>query len=153
MSERYFAYGSNLWIDQMIGRTGPVRQGADRPRVARLPDHRLVFNMHGDDGQVYANLMCPGKGVFGVVYYCSPETLTKMDAYEKGYERRHVRVVLENGDELKAVTYFAETAHVGNASQPSAEYLQRVLDGASQHGLPEAYIREIEAMAKASREA
>jgi gamma-glutamylcyclotransferase len=152
MSERYFAYGSNLWIDQMIERTGPIRQGADRPRVARLPNYRLVFNMQGDEGQVFANLMCPGKGLLGVVYSCSPETLIKMDAYEKGYERGDVRVVLENGDELNAVTYFAKIAHVGNGSQPSAEYLQRVLGGARQHGLPDAYIREIEAMAKAKRE-
>ena len=97
---------------------------------------------------MFANLMDPGKGVFGVVYSCSPEALITLDAFEKGYERRQVRVVLENGDELKAITYFAEFAHIGNDSQPSAAYLQRILGGARQHGLPDAYIREIEAMAE-----
>jgi gamma-glutamylcyclotransferase len=152
MSERYFAYGSNLWIDQMIERTGPIRQGAERPRIARLPDYRLVFNMRGDDGQVFANLMRPGNGVLGVVYYCSPETLQTMDAYEKGYERRQVRVELANDAELNAVTYFAETARIGNCSRPSAEYLQKILRGARQHGLPDAYIRKIETMATAMKE-
>jgi gamma-glutamylcyclotransferase (GGCT)/AIG2-like uncharacterized protein YtfP len=149
MSERYFAYGSNLCIDQMIERTGPIRQGAERPIVARLANHRLVFNMRGDGGQVFANLMCPGTGVLGVVYSCSPETLQIMDSYEKGYERRRVRVEMENGAELDAVTYFAKTEHVGNASQPSAEYLQKILRGARLHGLPAEYMQEIEAIAKA----
>jgi gamma-glutamylcyclotransferase len=131
----------------MTARTGPIRQGADRPRVARLDNYRVVFNMHGGDGQVYANIMSPGDGVLGVVYCCTPETLRKLDAYEEGYERRHVEVVLENGDKLEAVTYFAKPAHVGDCSQPSADYLQRILAGARQHGLPEAYIRGLEARA------
>jgi gamma-glutamylcyclotransferase len=147
MSEWYFAYGSNLWIDQMTERTGPIRKGADAPRVARLANHRVVFNMHGGDGHVFANIMSPGEGVLGVVYRCSPESLRQLDTYEQGYERGHVQVVLENGERLDAVTYFAKPAHVGNCSQPSAAYLQRILDGARQHGLPSAYIQGLEAMA------
>jgi hypothetical protein len=147
MSERYFAYGSNLWIDQMVARTGPIRQGAERPRIARLPNYRLTFNMHGDDGQVFANVISPGQGVLGVIYCFTAEALLKMDQYEKGYERRQVQVVLENGAELIAVTYTAGTAHAGNVSQPTADYLQRILWGARQHGLPEEYIKEIEAAA------
>src|SRR5271165_5547604 len=112
MNEWYFAYGSNLSLDQMVERTGPI--GSERPRVARLHNYQLIFNMHGDNGQVYANLMCPGPGVLGVVYRCSPEALRKMDTYEQGYERGLVRVVLENGDVLDAVTYFAKTSCVGN---------------------------------------
>ena len=148
MSELYFAYGSNLWIDQLVERIGLVSQGAGRPRVARLPNYRLTFNMLWDDGQVFANLTSPGTGVFGVVYSCSEESLLIMDAYEKGYERRNVRVVLENGDELNATTYFAEAVYVANSSEPRAEYLQKILAGAKHHGLPDAYIREIEATAK-----
>jgi gamma-glutamylcyclotransferase len=148
MTERYFAYGSNLWIDQMIERTGPLRTGAERPRVALLANYRVVFNMRWDQGQAFANLMSPGEGVHGVVYCCCAETLEKMDAFEKGYERKRVRVVLEGGEELNAFTYFAQAANIGTGSQPSAEYLQRILCGAKQHGLPETYIRELEASAK-----
>jgi gamma-glutamylcyclotransferase len=151
MNEWYFAYGSNLWIDQMIERTGPIRQGADAPKVARLDNFRLVFNMHGGDGdgQVFANIMPPGEAVLGVVYRCSPEALKALDAYEEGYERGHVQVVLENGEKRDAVTYFAKPAHVSNCARPSAEYLQRILDGARQHGLPDEYIRGLEARANA----
>jgi gamma-glutamylcyclotransferase len=147
MTEWYFAYGSNLWIEQMTERTGPIGQGAHAPRIARLDSFRLVFNMHGNDRQVFANIMSPGEGVLGVVYRCSSEALRKLDAYEEGYERGYIEVVLENGEKLNAVTYFAKTTHVGDCSQPSAAYLQRILKGARQHGLSDAYIRGLEAMA------
>jgi gamma-glutamylcyclotransferase len=143
MDQWYFAYGSNLCIEQMIERTGPFPP-AEAPRLARLPDYRLAFNVRGEDGQAFANLMSPGDGVLGVVYSCAPEALIKMDVFEKGYQRGSVRVVLENGDNLEAVTYFAEPVHVATGLRPRAEYLQRILRGARQHGLPEAYIREME---------
>jgi gamma-glutamylcyclotransferase len=145
MNEWYFAYGSNLWIEQMAARTGPIGQGEDRPRVARLPDHRLVFNMQGEDGQVYANVDSPGPGVIGVIYRCSPAALDKLDSYERGYERRRVLVTDEGGVTLEAVAYVARANRVANGGKPSAEYLERVVRGARQHGLPEAYIRAIEA--------
>jgi gamma-glutamylcyclotransferase len=145
MNEWYFAYGSNLWIDQMAARTGPIGQGDDRPRVARLADHRLVFNMQGDDGQVFANVERPGEGVFGVIYRCGPAALNKLDAYEWGYERRRVLVTDEGGVTLDAVAYVAKADRVTSGGKPSADYLERVVRGARQHGLPEAYVREIEA--------
>jgi gamma-glutamylcyclotransferase len=151
MTQWYFAYGSNLWLEQMIERTGAFPAGTEAPRLARLPNYRLAFNMRGADGQAFANLMSPGNGMLGVVYCCSPEALVKMDVFEKGYQRGSVRVVLENGEKLDAATYFAEATHVANGLQPQADYLQKILRGARQHRLPETYIREIEAIAKAER--
>jgi gamma-glutamylcyclotransferase (GGCT)/AIG2-like uncharacterized protein YtfP len=147
MSERYFAYGSNLCIDQMVERIGPIHDGADRPRIARLPGYRLVFNMQCDCGQVYANVLRPGGGVLGVIYCCSSEALSKLDEYEQGYERQSVWVVTVNGETLEAFTYVARPPSVSNGGKPSAEYLHRVVRGARQHGLPEAYIWDIEAIA------
>jgi len=143
----YFAYGSNMWIEQMVARIGPIGKGMDRPRIARLAGYRLAFNMRGDNGQVYANIMSPGQGVLGVVYFCNEEALLKMDVYENGYQRRQVQVVLENGEEMNAVTYVADPVIGEDLSHPSAEYLQKILRGARQHGLPEVYIKEIEALA------
>jgi gamma-glutamylcyclotransferase len=147
MHEWYFAYGSNLWIDQMASRTGPIGQGDDRPRIARLPDHRLVFNMRGGDGQVYANVEGPGAAVIGVIYRCSPAALDKLDTYERGYERRRIVVTDESGATLGAVAYVAKPDRIVRGGKPSAEYLEKVIRGARQHGLPDAYIREIEANA------
>lgn len=151
MNEWYFAYGSNLWIDQMAARTGPIGQGDERPRVARLQDHRLVFNMQGEDGQVYANVERPGAGVIGVIYRCSPAALEKLDACEQGYERQKILVTDEGGVTLDAVAYVARADRIASVGKPSAEYLMRIVRGARQHGLPESYVRQIEVNARCGR--
>jgi len=147
LDEWYFAYGSNLWVDQMVRRTGPIRQGADRPRLVQLPGYRLAFNMQGDCGHVFANIVQPGEGVLGVVYRCGPESLDILDEYESGYERRRVTVVDDRGEKLEALAYVAIPGNVVGDRTPEAEYLQRVVRGARQHGLPETYIRMIETVA------
>lgn len=39
----YFAYGSNLLVDQMVERIGFSVDSADSSQIARLTDYRLVF--------------------------------------------------------------------------------------------------------------
>ncbi len=137
----YFAYGSNLCIEQMSLRTGPMDEQTGR--IARLPGHRLLFNMRGDDGQVYANLAPGSGGVIGVVYFCGEAALAKLDVYEEGYDRRRVVVTLENGETMEAMAYVARPEHTTADGAPSAEYLEIILRGARRHGLPEAYIASI----------
>ena len=151
MDHWQFAYGSNLLRDQMLARTGPIGITDDAPRIVSLPGHRLAFNMLGGDGQVYANIVQPGDGVFGVVYRCGREALEKLDAYEDGYERQEVVVIDANGVELGAFVYVARPERVTAEAAPSAMYLQRILTGARAHGLPEEYIQVIEATALVDR--
>ena len=49
----YFAYGSNLFINQKERRTGRIRQAVR----CRLPGFRFAFNKRGNGGQVYANIV------------------------------------------------------------------------------------------------
>lgn len=147
MSEWYFAYGSNLLAEQMARRIGPLSPHENRPRRASLPHYRLVFNMRGEGDQVFANIQSPGKGVLGVVYWCSPEALARLDEYERGYERRRVLVTAEDGEQMEAFVYVAGPPNLVYGRRPAAEYLRRIVTGARQHGLPEAYIREIEVAA------
>jgi gamma-glutamylcyclotransferase len=146
----YFAYGSNLWIDQKERRTSAIRTGADRPRIARLADHRFAFNKRGRKGQVYANVMaCPGEEVFGVVYRCKPSTVDTMSEWEGGYDRKIVTVVIDDGSSVEAITYVAMEKNVLDDTRPSDEYLTRILTGAAQHGLPQEYIEKIRLLATA----
>src|SRR6185436_11282738 len=103
MEHWYFAYGSNLSIEQLAARIEPHRTGDERPRIARLPNHRLAFNMFGDDGQIYANIVQPGDGVLGVVYRCGADALDKLDVHEFGYDRQTIVVIDNRGVELEAV--------------------------------------------------
>lgn len=145
----YFAYGSNLWIDQKEQRTSAIRTGAVRPRIARLADHRLAFNKRGNNGQLYANVMpCPGEEVIGVVYRCSLSTLETMSEYEGGYDPATVTVILEDGRSIEAITYVAQNRNILDDGQPSDEYLNRILTGANQHGLPHDYIEKIRQLAR-----
>jgi cation transport regulator ChaC len=149
----YFAYGSNLWIDQKQDRTGLIRSGDERPRLARLADYRLAFNKQGRGGGVFANIMpCPGEQVIGVAYRCSPATLDTMSEYEIGYERQVVTVALDDGPSIEAVTYVAMKGSVVDDACPSPPYLERIVKGAAQHGLPEDYIEKIRLLGSAREE-
>ncbi|HBI41879.1 MAG TPA: gamma-glutamylcyclotransferase [Planctomycetales bacterium] len=142
--EWYFAYGSNLCAEQMLRRTGPIGEDTDSPCIARLPGYRVVFNMQGDDGLVYANIIQPGDGVIGVLYFCSAAALASLDACEEGYDRRRVLVTLEGGATREAMAYVARPECTADGGRPSPEYLEIIIRGARRHGLPEAYIRSLE---------
>jgi gamma-glutamylcyclotransferase len=144
----YFAYGSNLSRGQMEQRTGHIRE----ERRARLDGYRLAFNKRGSDGTGKANIVPDaGAAVWGVVYRCSPDALREMDKHEGvagGHYVRHlIRVRLDGGDELDAVTYVAGQTFLDAPLTPSAKYLGTILQGARQHRLPNDYIRSIEALA------
>ena len=143
----YFAYASNLWKEQMERHAGPIRTGDERPRVARLAGYRLAFNKPGAGDEIYASIVAaPGEEVIGAIYLYSPEALNRMYGPELGYERAVVEVVAENGERLTAVTYIA--VNTDSEGRPTAEYLNRILTGARQHALPEAYIERIRQLAQ-----
>ena len=141
--EWYFAYGSNLCVEQMLRRNCPIGEGEDSPCIARLPGYGLVFNMQGEDGLVYANIIQPGDGVIGVLYCCSKVALARLDAYETGYDRRRIQVTLEDGATREAMAYVARPECTANQGSPSPEYLGIIIRGARRHGLPEEYIHLI----------
>lgn len=142
----YFAYGSNLSKEQMIGRLGRLPPS----RIGRLTGHRIAFNKRGShQGEVYANLVQHDGGeVWGVVYELAPAELQVLDYYEGvegGHYRRHrVDVLTEAGVAVNAETYFAEKAWLCAEARPSRGYAARILTGAREHALPNEYIRSLE---------
>lgn len=146
----YFAYGSNLSVEQMKNRT---KELGVYSRV-KLYGYRLAFNKRGKDGTSKANLVAhPGGVVWGVAYRLSTEALKLMDRHEGvasgHYQRLIVEVHTDLGHTLEAVAYIAQTAYLDHALAPSSQYLQTILQGARHHGLPEAYIAEIQKAAQA----
>ncbi len=129
----------------MVQRIGTVDRNDGWPRRASLNGYRLVFNMQGEDGNVYANIEAATVScVLGVVYRCTPDELRIMDQYESGYERRQTTVTCENGDRIEVTTYVALIDRVTTiAMTPTDEYLQRIVNGATEQRLPETYISEI----------
>lgn len=144
----YFAYGSNLLGDQMIERTGATGHVEHPPRIARLAGYRLVFQSLEDRGPAFANIHSSDDEVHGVVYRCNQVHLSTLDQYESGYERLTISVSDLQGEVLEAVAYIVSPALPARFSRPSDEYLERIVTGARQHGLPEPYIACIVAIAR-----
>jgi gamma-glutamylcyclotransferase (GGCT)/AIG2-like uncharacterized protein YtfP len=138
----YFAYGRNMGARAMeLACPGHRFLGA-----AELPNHRLAFtrrSLHTGTG-VADVLAAPGASVWGALYALDQAHLAAIDEKEGNgwaYERRPARVVAGEG-ELEAFVYSViapDAEHV----QPSREYLQALLDGARERGLPEDYVAAV----------
>lgn len=147
----YFAYGSNLLAEQIVRRTGPLGTGDWSPRIARLAGYRLTFQHLTADGPAYANILVRrGSEVRGALYRCAAAGLDVLDRYERGYDRQIVRVVDAAGETLEAMAYVMQPGPAVRDGKPSGVYLDKIITGARQHGLPEGYIAEILASAATS---
>lgn len=150
----YFAYGSNLDLDQMRERLPDVRVVG----LAVLRDHRLTFPLHSErwGGGAAGVAHAHGGTVWGVLYELTEADLARLDADEgwRGpgdhhnlYDRDLASVELTRSDDgsvprrVRAYTYFARTL---NPTAPSRRYLDTMLKGARHHRLPPDYIEWLE---------
>jgi cation transport regulator ChaC len=144
----YFAYGSNMWREQMRQRC-PEHEliGA-----AVLKDHALCFPRFSTIRQcgVAGIMEKPGAEVWGVLYRLNARDLATLDkregydpsgsAEENRYNRQTFRVVM-SGKELDCLTYIARPepgTHV-----PNTDYMSAIIAGAEDNGLPEGYVAEL----------
>lgn len=141
----YFAYGSNLLVDQKEKRTGRIRKAIK----CNLPGYKFVFNKQGSCRQVYANILHDdNEKVWGVIYLCSPETIKEMDKCEGvtggHYHHINVEVIKDDGEKVSAMAYEAGSEYIVSDGKPNKEYLKKIIKGAKNNGLPENYIQYIE---------
>jgi gamma-glutamylcyclotransferase (GGCT)/AIG2-like uncharacterized protein YtfP len=136
----YFAYGSNLVPERMRERIGAVRTlGA-----AQLAGFSLRLDKRGADGSGKANLHEDAQGsVWGVLYAFEAAAWPSLDAFEPGYERIAVDVECA-GASHAAHTYRSHL--IAPDLLPLAWYKRMIVDGARAHGLPDAWLRLLEAL-------
>jgi cation transport regulator ChaC len=132
----YFAYGSNMDAPQMAERA----PGAMLRGVATLEGHRFLITGGG-----YASVMAaPGKVVYGVVWEIEDRHEEALDLYEgvtHGWYHKALRsVMLQSGERGDALLYLAADERPG---APKPGYLERVMEAARGHGLPEAYLKQL----------
>ncbi|MDE0887479.1 MAG: gamma-glutamylcyclotransferase [Myxococcota bacterium] len=136
MRELYFAYGSNLSTRRLAERIPNPRPVA----VAQLDAHRLVFNKPSADGSGKANLIPePGSVAWGVVWSIPATAWTTLDGFEPGYRRTSCRIHDGAGQSHCAQVYLFEAP--GTEQLPYAGYVEHLLEGAREHGLPETFVR------------
>lgn len=127
----YFAYGSNLCVRQMALRC----PDATDPRRAVLADHDWLINQRG----VATVEPLSGTQVHGVVWQLSEHDLATLDSAEgvpDRYSRNRLVVQTEHGPS-DAWVYID---HRVNPGPPRPGYLERIIDGAVHHGLPQRWI-------------
>jgi len=138
MSHFYFAYGSNMKSSRLRDRIGEV---IDHGIVSKQ-NYRIIFNKQSTDGTGKTNLVTPAEQteVIGVLYELTENQLKKLDDIEKGYMR--IPIVVNWGTKTKeAQTYVAIDNMINNELLPKVDYLQLLIEGASEHGFPEEYLK------------
>ncbi|MCX8076476.1 MAG: gamma-glutamylcyclotransferase [Aquificaceae bacterium] len=137
----YFAYGSNMNLQQMKERCS---NSAEFLKRAYLEGYKFVYDGYSStrNGSVANIVKEEGSVVWGALYRIDEDCLKKLDEYEgypKFYRRDELIVKDDYGNEYKAWVYLRKPQGEG---KPSKKYMNIVVIGAIQCGLPEHYIME-----------
>lgn len=127
----YFAYGSNVSIEQMAQRC----PDAVDPRPAVLSDHDWLINERG----VATVEPAAGNQVHGVLWQLSEHDLATLDSAEGvpvRYRRDRLTVHTDEGP-ARAWVYIDHRVTPG---PPRPGYLAKVINGAIHHGLPQGWV-------------
>lgn len=127
----YFAYGSNLCVEQMARR---CPDAAD-PRPAVLRNHDWLINQRGvATVEPFAHT-----AVHGVIWQISDHDLATLDSAEGVPVRyRRDRLAVHTGNGPSPAWVYID--HRVNPGAPRPGYLERIIDGALHHQLPQRWI-------------
>ena len=144
---KYFAYGSNMSISRFRKRV----PGARRMGCYCLKGYDLRFHKLGKDGSGKCDAYFTGKShdcVIGALFEIAPDEkrdLDKVEGLGYGYEEKRIIISDQFGFESEATTYYA--TNIDESLKPYSWYLNHVLIGARESGLPQSYVDKIEAVA------
>ena len=137
VSTQYFAYGSNMDVEQMAHRC----PDAKKISVATLVGYRFAINDRG----VATVIPMRGVNTEGVLWSISPTDKVSLDRYEGVkiglYDCEHVQVTTATGLEM-ALVYIATSQQPGQARPGYMENIVRV--ARADHGIAEAYMQVLE---------
>ena len=136
MEERlYFAYGSNINLDQMAYRcpdakvVGPVM----------LEDYELLFRGNGGGSGVATIAPKQGSYVYGLLWKLTPACEKSLDRYE-GYPhlycKKGVTVWDTEGQRHTVMAYVMTNLPFREPTMPSSNYYYGIKAGFRQNGLP-----------------
>lgn len=135
----YFAYGSNMNLDQMEHRC-PDAEVVGR---AVLKDYRLVFR--GGLNGVASILPEQGKEVQGLLWKITSHCEQSLDFYEgypNLYGKKEISVQTEKGEVASVTVYIMNEPYQSRPALPSLFYLKGILDGCEQNHLTQAEVHQ-----------
>ena len=142
--DNYFAYGSNLNIDQMISRCPSAKILC----VAKLINHKIAFTRTHRNwpGGVASVLEKTYRFVEGVIYQVTHEDLLKLDDIENVQGGEYFRVekslIVSKDKSIKSWVYIAHPME-GGPFHPSKEYIETIIVGAKAHGLSDTFLKDL----------
>jgi gamma-glutamylcyclotransferase len=147
----YFAYGSNMQSDTLRGRRGVVFA---RAVAARVPGWRVVFDKPPlfPIGEAFANIVPdPGAVALGVAFLVGDDDLAHIERSEGvpigNYRRVEVTVeTLAPCDDDPRVAVSLASDRRDPSLRPSTRYMELLVAGAIEHGLPAEYVESLRAV-------
>ncbi len=145
----YFAYGLNMNAAEMQRKCPRAKIVG----IACLHDYRLAFYEHSVvwDSAMETVVPDPGSVVWGVLYELNAGQWEELDNAEDArmdgsgaYFHYPVTVEITGQGPQEATVYLK--ARWGSSGWPSTEYMDAVIQGAMDQGLPESYIRQLESI-------
>ena len=128
----YFAYGSNLWRQQMSSRCPEYREIG----IGCLTEWRWIITTRG-----YASIVSSeGDFVLGAVYELSDADVLSLDQFEgvaEGNYQKKMILVGVDGWELICLVYIDPIVEEG---EPKTEYIDRINNGIKDTGFPDEYV-------------
>ena len=130
----YFAYGSNMNLDQMSFRCPE----ASVVENVRLEGYRLTFCGRNPDSGVATILPEEGSHVDGVLWKITPECERSLDRYE-GYPHLYGKEIVcvknKRGMERNVMVYTMNAPYKDQPAIPSNYYLTGIIEGCYQNEL------------------
>jgi len=126
---KYFAYGCNMNPEKMEDRNITFSHRT----LAILKGYNLKFNKVASSNpkEGYANIVPYEKGIVeGALYDIQDSALSNLDRYEgypNHYDKIRVKVLLDIGQEVEAITYIAKPDKIKEGLKPKKDYLKHLL--------------------------
>ena len=130
----YFAYGSNMNLDQMAYRC----PAASVVENVRLEGYRLTFCGRGKGSGVATILPEEGSQVEGVLWKITPECEKSLDFYEGYphlYGKEPVFVQGKDGVKREVMAYTMNAPYKDQLAIPSDLYFMGIVEGCHQNGI------------------
>ena len=130
----YFAYGSNMNLNQMAFRC-PDAEVVD---TVRLEGYRLAFRTNGGGNGVATILPEPDSFVDGVLWRISERDEQHLNHYEGFpflYGKEPVTVTDQDGVRREIMAYTMNSPYKDTPAMPSVAYLEGILNGCRQNGI------------------
>ncbi|MBX3024544.1 gamma-glutamylcyclotransferase [bacterium] len=149
MSVWYFAYGAHMQSATLRGRRGVAYS---RAVAARVPGWRLVFDKPPllAVGHGFATIVPdPAAEVLGVLFELAVEALAHVELSEGVRIGNYDAVEVEAFPLAPAAPVRARSlssARRDPALRPSRRYMALLIEGAIEHGLPDAYVEALRAV-------